>query len=82
MKTIRLTQDKYAIVDEADYELVSKYKWFASKEANNWYAKRGIYNKITQLSQENIFPLRTVLDNIINCNIIHCYGSRYKSTYR
>jgi hypothetical protein len=28
MKKIRLTQDKFALVDDADYEKVSQYKWF------------------------------------------------------
>jgi len=44
MKQIPLTQAKIAIVDDSDYELVSRYKWFAVKNSRseNYYAVRRI----------------------------------------
>jgi hypothetical protein len=36
---IELTFGKWAIVDAADYQRLSKYKWHAVKERRNWYAK-------------------------------------------
>lgn len=39
MKVIPLTQGKSAIVDDEDYELVSRYKWYANKSGNVWYAR-------------------------------------------
>ncbi len=43
MKTIPLTQGKVAIVDDADYDLVSQFKWCAHlrSDGNCWYAVRG-----------------------------------------
>lgn len=40
MKVIPLTQGKFAIVDDEDYEFVSRYKWHANKNGNVWYARR------------------------------------------
>lgn len=37
MKTIKLTQEKVTLVDEDDYERVSKYKWCASNSGNGTY---------------------------------------------
>lgn len=35
MKTIPLTQGKVALVDDEDYELVMKYKWYVLKDSNS-----------------------------------------------
>lgn len=42
MKEIPLTQGKVALVDDEDYEELSKYKWCAVRYWNNFYAKRYI----------------------------------------
>lgn len=41
-KEIRLTRGKVAVVDDEDYEFLSRYKWFAvkSKKGNTYYAIR------------------------------------------
>lgn len=42
MKTIPLTQGKIAIVDEADYDWLMRWKWYAQKDKNTYYAARGV----------------------------------------
>ena len=43
MQTIPLTQGKVALVDDEDYLTLSKFKWCAAKNRNNWYAVRGLW---------------------------------------
>ena len=40
MKEIPLTQGKVALVDDADFERLSQWKWSAQKTRSYWYAKR------------------------------------------
>lgn len=40
MKQIPLTQGQFAIVDDADFAELSKYKWYAKHEPHTWYAMR------------------------------------------
>lgn len=40
MKLILLTQGKVAIVDDEDYDKISKHKWYAGKMGNTYYAVR------------------------------------------
>lgn len=42
MKEIKLTQGKFAMVDDVDYEWLSQWKWYAAKFSNTFYAWRGV----------------------------------------
>ncbi len=41
-KRIPLTQDKFAIIDDEDYEKLNEYKWYTFKNKNTYYAVRNI----------------------------------------
>ena len=40
MRTISLSQGRVAIIDDDDYERLSRWKWHARKNGRNWYAQR------------------------------------------
>ncbi len=51
MKTIELTQGKLAIVDDADFENLSQFAWYAAKHRKTFYAMRsGGYRDGKQLA--------------------------------
>lgn len=45
MKKIMLTQDKVALVDDADFEWLNQWKWYAVKSKRTYYATRKKNNK-------------------------------------
>ena len=45
MKKIPLTQGKCALVDDADYPLVSKHKWYAARDDRTFYARRNVLGR-------------------------------------
>lgn len=42
MKRIKLTQNKYALIDNEDFKKVSKFNWYAKKISNIYYATHGV----------------------------------------
>jgi hypothetical protein len=82
MKTIPLTKGKFAIVDDEDYEELSKYKWKVRLIRKHFYAFRGITDRWICMHREIMgLPLRDnrVVDHINNdgidnrrCNLRIC----------
>lgn len=40
MEKIKLTQNKFTIVDDEDFDRINKFKWYARKDRNTFYAQR------------------------------------------
>lgn len=59
MKKIQLTQNKVALVDDSDFELVNQHKWHALKDGNTFYARS--YNKSINGISQYIWMHRLIL---------------------
>jgi hypothetical protein len=72
MKTIPLTQGKFALVDDEDYDYLMQWKWCAhknpSKYHDRFYAVRSTWGKKRKFIQMHSFimkpPLGMVIDHI------------------
>jgi hypothetical protein len=49
MKLIKLTQGKFAQVDDEDYEYLNQWKWYTTKHYKNYYATRNLNRKIISM---------------------------------
>jgi hypothetical protein len=60
-KEIQLTQGKIALVDDADYEWLNQWKWYAFKNRSGaWYARR--FKKTDLRPRVNVFMHRLILN--------------------
>jgi len=66
MKHIPLTQGQVAIVDDEDYEWLSKHKWHAVKDGNTYYARR--QTRLSNGKQRPVLMHREILGL--------CYGDK------
>jgi len=51
MREVQLTQNMVALVDDEDYDLVSKFSWYAQEFPNVWYAYTTIGGKKISMHQ-------------------------------
>ncbi len=82
VRYIKLTKGKYATVDAADYEWLSKYKWYAGKaeRSGTFYAWRSEHGKTITMHREIMKPPPGKVVDHINgdgiynrrCNMRNC----------
>lgn len=73
MKTIPLTQGKEALVDDEDFEKLSRFKWFAWEQCGVFYALRN--SRIKETRKRTIVRMhREVLGSPITQKIDHKDG--------
>ena len=64
-RRIRLTQGKYAIVDQKNYEWLNQYKWHALKNDHTFYAGRTVNKKLVRMHREILkAPYHLLVDHI------------------
>lgn len=67
MKTIPLTQGKVALIDEADFEAVNRFKWCAAKDRQGFYAVRTVRkpdgSRTTQRLHQFLMPGSSRIDH-------------------
>lgn len=82
MKTISLTQNQVALVDDDDFERLNKFKWTASKDHhyNRWYALRDSMGRKILMHREIMNTPKGLMTDHINhdgldnrkCNLRVC----------
>ncbi|MCK5016913.1 MAG: hypothetical protein KAS32_07555 [Candidatus Peribacteraceae bacterium] len=73
MKEISLTQNKATIVDDYNYQWLSKYKWYAKKDKYTYYAVRNSNKKGCE--QKLIFMHREIIKTPSNKKTDHRNGN-------
>ncbi len=72
MKKIELTQGKFSLVDDENYNWLNQYKWYANKKGNTYYAKRqitirsGNKQKNIKQKQKMILMHREIVERKLN----------------
>ena len=72
-KTISLTQGKFAIVDAADFEELSLWKWCARSIKHLWYACRSVRDNDGK--RKTVFLHRAILDAPGEMEVDHVNGN-------
>lgn len=72
MKKIELTQGQFALVDDEDFEKVSRYKWFAAYDSKmkSFYARRCKNRKNIHMHREIMNPSKKMVVDHINHNTL------------
>lgn len=70
MKKIKLTQGKFALVDDEDFEWLNQFKWFAAKSKGNYYAHRSVRLKKGE-NQKTIRMHREIMNTPVGMETDH-----------
>lgn len=78
MKEIPLTQNKVALIDDEDYESLSRFKWFARWDGHNWYAGRKIRRPDGE--RRTVFMHKEIIGTTTSIKIDHKDGDGLNNT--
>lgn len=68
MKLIKLTQGKFAQVDDEDYDYLNQWKWYAKKCQNLYYAARGV---LIEGKMKSIYMHRIIMNTSFDLHTDH-----------
>lgn len=74
MKKIKLTQNKYTIVDDENFNHLNIFKWLVSKKSHRYYAGRTVWNKKTK-TKRMVYMARYILNASKNKVVDHINGN-------
>jgi hypothetical protein len=69
MKKIKLTKGKYALIDDVDFEIVSKYKWCVGQFGNTYCAMR------KDSSRNTVYMHRLIMNTPFGKDTDHINGN-------
>lgn len=72
MKKIKLTQGKYALIDDEDFDRVSKFKWWTQRCINSSYAVRV---EFLNRKRRIVYMHRFILNHTSDLEIDHKNGN-------
>jgi len=72
MREIPLSQGKFALVDDEDFERINKFKWYASRKINDFYAVR---NMLVSETKKSKLMHRHIIDVPEGLEIDHINGN-------
>lgn len=72
MKKIALTKNKFAIVDDSDYDFLNKWKWHINSTRGKYYAVRNI--KLKNGKRSLVKMHRLIMDTSIGMEVDHIDG--------
>lgn len=75
MKKIPLTQGKFALVDDEDYEELVKWKWYAMKSGKTFYAGRSNPKKPFEKRKASIRMHRQLTSPVEGMEVDHVNGN-------
>jgi len=74
-KKIKLTKSKFALIDNSDYKLISKFKWHTHFDGYNYYAARNVSASKNNGTRTTISMHVSLLGKIKNKEIDHIDGN-------
>ena len=75
MKKIPLTQGKFALVDDEDFEYLNQFKWFAQKDKLDFYACRQIKVEKGKQRQTKVSMSRDIMKPSKGMQVDHIDGN-------